>query len=61
MYTFSFTDKKSLENALTSEIGQGAGELLHKLTSGKMTLLTGEHQADSLDRIQSYSPPKDKQ
>jgi len=59
MYTFSFPDKQSLKTALTSETGQKAGNFLHTLSGGKMTLLTGEHQSDTLDRIKSYSPPED--
>ena len=54
IYTFSFHDKKSLENALVSEQGQKAGNLLHFLSGGNITILTGDHQSDTLDRIQSY-------
>ncbi len=59
MYTFSFQDKKSLEIALISEAGQKAGNLLHNLSGGNITILTGGYQSDTLDRIQSYSPPKE--
>lgn len=59
MYTFSFKDKKSLERALISEAGQKAGDLLHSLSGGNITILTGDHQSDTLERIQSYSPPKE--
>ena len=59
MYTFSFPDKKSLESALVSESGQKAGNLLHELSGGNITILTGDHQSDTLERIQSYSPPED--
>ena len=59
MYTFGFPDKKSLESALVSESGQKAGNLLHNLSGGNITILTGDHQSDTLERIQSYSPPED--
>lgn len=59
IYTFGFPDKKSLEQALISEEGQAAGNLLHLLSGGNITISTGYHQSDTLDRIQSYSPPED--
>ena len=55
MYSFSFQDQKSLESALTSIPGQKAGNLLHNLSGGKIIILTGYQQTDTLDRIQSYS------
>ncbi len=58
-YTFGFPDKKSLELALISEEGQKAGNLLHVLSGGNITITTGFHQSDTLNRIQSYSSQDD--
>ena len=55
LYTFSFKDRPSLENALTSPSGEKAGDILHSIAGGKITILSGDYQTDSLDRIQSFS------
>lgn len=54
IYTFSFQDRPSLEEALISEPGEIAGDILQKLTGGNSIILTGSRLEDSLDRIQSF-------
>jgi len=55
LYTFSFKDRLSLENALTSQAGEKAGNILHSISGGNISILAGDHQTDSLERIQSFS------
>jgi hypothetical protein len=56
IYSFTFEDKSSLENALLSPPGEKAGELLHQITQGNMILLSGEFKQDSLENIRKISP-----
>jgi hypothetical protein len=51
MYSFTFADKDSLENALLSPAGEKAGSILHELSGGRLTILTGEFKTDTLERI----------
>jgi hypothetical protein len=55
IYTFSFPDQNSLNRALQSDYGERAGSILHRITGGKVTILTGSYQSDSLERIRSFS------
>jgi hypothetical protein len=55
LYTFSFSDRQSLEQALTTEVGEKAGNLLHTISNGSLTILAGDYQTDTLDRINSFS------
>ena len=55
LYTFSFKDRHSLENALTSQAGEKAGDIRHSISGGNISILAGDHQTDSLERIQSFS------
>jgi hypothetical protein len=55
LYTFSFKDRLSLKNALTSPAGEKAGDILHTISGGRITILSGDYQIDTLDRIQSFS------
>ena len=58
-YTFDFRDRQSLENALTSKVGEKAGDILHVISGGNISILAGEHHIDSLERIHSFSSAKD--
>ena len=55
IYTFSFMDRTSLEEALTSPAGEEAGNILHNISGGKLSILSGDYQTDTLDRIQTFS------
>ena len=52
VYSFSFEDKSTLEQALTSPPGEKAGEILHRITQGNMILVSGEYKRDRLENIQ---------
>jgi hypothetical protein len=56
IYSFSFEDRSSLENALVSPPGEKAGKILHSITQGNLILLSGEYNQDSLNNIQKGSP-----
>lgn len=54
IYTFTFPDKETLYQALSSEPGEKAGETIHKLTGGQITILVTNHREDLLERIRGY-------
>ena len=55
IYLFSFADRQSLEKALFSSAGEKSGDILHKISAGKIIILTGIMQSDSLAHIQNHS------
>jgi hypothetical protein len=55
IYSFSFNDRQSLEQALTTEVGEKAGNILHAISNGNIIILSGDYQTDTLDRINSFS------
>ena len=57
VYSFSFEDRSSLEQALTSPSGEKAGEILHRITQGNMILVSGEDKRDLLENIQENPTP----
>jgi hypothetical protein len=57
IYSFSFEDKPSLEQALTSPSGEKAGKILHLITQGNMFLISGEYKRDLLKNIQNNPAP----
>lgn len=54
VYTFTFPDKETLHQALSSEPGEKAGEMIHRLTGGQVTILITNHREDRLDHIRRY-------
>jgi hypothetical protein len=54
IYSFTFQDKSSFEEALLSPPGEKAGSIIHTLTGGDVILLGGSLQEDTLDRIQYW-------
>lgn len=58
-YSFTFPDRKTLEEGLTSPSGQAAGSLIHELTDGKGIILTADYLEDEISNINSFrSGPK---
>lgn len=55
IYSFSFPDQTSLDQALLSPEGEKAGKILHEITGGNLILLIGEVKEDSLNHIQHQS------
>ena len=56
IYSFTFKDRSTLEQALLSPPGEKAGRLLHKITRGNMILLGGEYKQDTLEDIKEDTP-----
>lgn len=60
LHELFFESPADLMNAMSSESGRAAGELLQRMTNGNMTLLTADHKEDSLENIRKYqSQPED--
>ncbi|MBE0408928.1 MAG: EthD family reductase [Anaerolineales bacterium] len=51
-----FDSVRTLQEAMSSPPGQAAGEILQKMTAGKMTLLLADHREDNLENIRKYKP-----
>jgi uncharacterized protein (TIGR02118 family) len=49
-----FDSYSSIQQAMSSPPGQAAGEVLQKMTGGKMTLLLADHTEDDLENIRSH-------
>lgn len=54
-----FENLRDLEQALASPEGQQAGQLLQKMTHGKLTLLIAEHKEDDIENIRRYQKRDD--
>jgi uncharacterized protein (TIGR02118 family) len=49
-----FDSQEALKQAMESQPGQAAGQMLQRLTAGKMTLLIAHHLEDELENIRPY-------
>lgn len=49
-----FDSQEALKQAMESPQGQAAGQMLQRLTTGKMTLLLAHHLEDELENIRPY-------
>lgn len=47
----------AIQAAMSSPDGQAAGELLQKMTAGRMTLLIADHKEDEMENIRKYHSP----
>jgi len=55
-----FEDRSALKNAMSSQEGQLAGQILQAISDGKVTLLFADHLEDELANIKALqSPPKE--
>jgi hypothetical protein len=54
IYSFLFQDRDTLEDSLLTKSGEKAGQMIHDLTDGGVTILTGEYQEDTIENIQSH-------
>ena len=52
-----FDDLPSLEKALGSDLGTRAAQTLHKITSGRVSLLVADHKEDELENIRKFTAP----
>lgn len=51
VYEFFFPDKTALLRGLTSPAGEKAGQVIHEITAGQVTILIAEHKEDQLTHI----------
>lgn len=49
-----FTSLAALKNAMSSPQGQATGELLQRMTGGRLTLLYTDHKEDDLENIHKF-------
>lgn len=54
MYSFTFPDKQTLQEALSSEVGETAGNLIHQCTGGQATLLITDHRQETADQLRRF-------
>jgi len=52
-----FESAAAIQAAMSSPDGQAAGELLQKMTAGRITLLIADHKEDELENIRKYNQP----
>lgn len=53
-----FDSLVAIQEAMSSPEGQAAGELLQRMTAGRMTLLYADHKEDNLENILKYKRPE---
>ena len=51
-----FENQTDLHAAMASPQGQASGQILQKITGGRMTLLIAEHKEDHIENILKYHP-----
>lgn len=49
-----FESSEALQNAMISPQGQTSGQVLQRITNGRMALLTAEHREDDLVNIRKF-------
>ena len=53
-----FESHENLQTAMVSPQGQVSGQILQKITNGRMSLLIAEHREDNIENIRKYQHPK---
>ena len=49
-----FDSLPAIQEAMSSHHGQSAGEVLQKMTGGRMALLVADHKEDDMENIRKY-------
>ena len=57
MHELYFDTLQAAEQAMASQEGREAGQLLRRMTGGKMTLFFAEHKEDDLANIRKHQQP----
>ena len=50
-----FDSLEALQEAMTSKAGQQAGQVLQKMTLGKLMLMVSDHNEDDMENIRRYA------
>jgi uncharacterized protein (TIGR02118 family) len=59
IHELHFETLAAIQEAMSSAVGQAAGELLQQMTGGRLTLLLADHKEDGLDHIRQYARQND--
>lgn len=59
MHEIFFNSLDDLYQAMSSPEGRIAGELLQRMTDGRMTLFIADHKEDNIDNIRFYRQKED--
>lgn len=54
-----FETQADLQAAMASPQGQAGGQILQRITDGRMTLLFAEHREDDIENLRKYQVPQD--
>jgi uncharacterized protein (TIGR02118 family) len=54
-----FETQADLQAAMGSPQGQASGQILQRITGGRMTLLFAEHREDDIENLRKYQVPQD--
>jgi hypothetical protein len=57
LHELFFNSVSEIHKAMSSDEGKAAGQLLQKMTGGRMTLLVADHKEDHLENIRKYHQP----
>lgn len=49
-----FDSQQAIQTAMTSDAGQSAGEILQRMTQGRMVLMLADHKEDDLENILKF-------
>jgi uncharacterized protein (TIGR02118 family) len=58
MHELFFDSRSAVEEAMSSHYGRAAGELLQRMTDGRMTLFIADHKEDEMTNIRKYQSPE---
>jgi uncharacterized protein (TIGR02118 family) len=59
LHELYFESVEAIRRAMSSPEGQAAGEVLQRMSGGRLTLLIAEHQEDELENIRKYREQTD--
>jgi uncharacterized protein (TIGR02118 family) len=53
-----FDSLQAIQEAMISDAGQSAGEVLQRMTQGRMVLMIADHKEDELENIRKFKGGK---
>jgi uncharacterized protein (TIGR02118 family) len=59
LHELFFDSVDAIQQAMSSPEGQGAGEILQRMSGGRLTLLVADHKEDDLENIRKYRDQPD--
>jgi uncharacterized protein (TIGR02118 family) len=57
MHELFFESAASAQQAMSSEQGRQAGQILQQITQGRMTLFFADHKEDDIENLRRYHDP----